>query len=582
MENKKEMTIPNVSAATDAEQSLSKCTDNSIVNQDTDFKGYEQSFEEMQREILRQLDPSYLKTVSMTTLYDTVFEVQTPLIDGLLQRGTYLFVGSPKVGKSFMMAQLAYHISTGTPLWEYKVRKATVLYFALEDDYPRLQKRLFQMFGAKETGNLYFATECKTVNGGLEEQIRGFMREHPDTGLIIIDTLKRVREAGGADYSYASDYDVVARLKALADSYKVSMLIVHHTRKQKSEDIFDMISGTNGLMGAADGAFVLSKDKRTSNNATLDVAGRDQQDMKIHLVRDSERLVWNFAKSETEMWKEPPEPLLEKIADTLFSESDRWEGTASELCERLAVDIKPNVLSLRLSINASAIFNHAVNFYHLPSNPAQKAGNMGKEEHREMLFWTKEEYLKFADVMMDEPVSYYAFEILYWCGLRMGELLALTPADFNFETQTLRINKSYQRLHREDVITPPKTLKSNRTIKMPQFLCDEMQDYLKMLYEPKEDERIFTISKSYLHHEMNRGSKISGVKRIRVHDLRHSHVSLLINMGFTVLAIADRMGHESIDITYRYAHLFPSEQTQMAEQLDIERMEKSNGEESGQ
>ena len=230
----------------------------------------------------------------------------------------------------------------------------------------------------------------------------------------------------------------------------------------------------------------------------------------------------------------------------------------------------------------SAIFNHAVNFYHLPSNPAQKAGNMGKEEHREMLFWTKEEYLKFADVMMDKPVSYYAFEILYWCGLRMGELLALTPADFNFETHTLRINKSYQRLHREDVITPPKTLKSNRTIKMSQFLCDEMQDYLKMLYEPKEDERIFTISKSYLHHEMNRGSKISGVKRIRVHDLRHSHVSLLINMGFTVLAIADRMGHESIDITYRYAHLFPSEQTQMAEQLDIERMEKSNGEKSGQ
>ena len=110
----------------------------------------------------------------------------------------------------------------------------------------------------------------------------------------------------------------------------------------------------------------------------------------------------------------------------------------------------------------SAIFNHAVNFYHLPSNPAQKAGNMGKEEHREMLFWTKEEYLKFADVMMDKPVSYYAFEILYWCGLRMGELLALTPADFNFETHTLRINKSYQRLHREDVITPPKTLKSNQ------------------------------------------------------------------------------------------------------------------------
>lgn len=230
----------------------------------------------------------------------------------------------------------------------------------------------------------------------------------------------------------------------------------------------------------------------------------------------------------------------------------------------------------------SSIFNHAIRYYDLNINPARKAGTMGTEESKEMLFWTKEEYLKFADAMMDKPVSYYAFEILYWCGIRMGELLALTPEDFNFETHTLRINKSYQRLHREDVITPPKTLKSNRTIKMPQFLCDEMQDYLKMLYEPKEDERIFTISKSYLHHEMNRGSKVSGVKRIRVHDLRHSHVSLLINMGFTVLAIADRMGHESIDITYRYAHLFPSEQTQMAEQLDIERIEKSNGEESGQ
>ena len=270
-----------------------------------------------------------------------------------------------------------------------------------------------------------------------------------------------------------------------------------------------------------------------------------------------------------------------KIAEIEAKDIIAWQN---ELLAIRQPNGKPYSASYLQKIHSqlSAIFNHAVNFYHLPSNPAQKAGNMGKEEHREMLFWTKEEYLKFADVMMDKPVSYYAFEILYWCGLRMGELLALTPADFNFETHTLRINKSYQRLHREDVITPPKTLKSNRTIKMPQFLCDEMQDYLKMLYEPKEDERIFTISKSYLHHEMNRGSKVSGVKRIRVHDLRHSHVSLLINMGFTVLAIADRMGHESIDITYRYAHLFPSEQTQMAEQLDIERMEKLNGEKSGQ
>ena len=235
-----------------------------------------------------------------------------------------------------------------------------------------------------------------------------------------------------------------------------------------------------------------------------------------------------------------------------------------------------------INCQLTAIFNYAIRYYNLQDNPCRKAGAIGKSKGEPKDFWMQEEFNDFLETVSDKPETRMAFLLLYWTGMRIGELLALTPADFNFETHTLRINKSYQRLHREDVITPPKTLKSNRTIKMPQFLCDEMQDYLKMLYEPKEDERIFTISKSYLHHEMDRGAKASGVKRIRVHDLRHSHVSLLINMGFTVLAIADRMGHESIDITYRYAHLFPSEQIQMAEQLDIERMEKSNGKESGQ
>lgn len=188
-----------------------------------------------------------------------------------------------------------------------------------------------------------------------------------------------------------------------------------------------------------------------------------------------------------------------------------------------------------------------------------------------MLFWTKAEYQRFAEAMMDKPLSYYAFEMLYWCGIREGELLALTPADFDFEAGTVKISKSYQRLHGEDVITTPKTKKSNRTIKMPNFLCDEMRDYLGMLYGVKKKDRIFTVTKSYLHHEMDRGAKEAGVKRIRIHDLRHSHISLLIDMGFSAVAIADRVGHESIEITYRYAHLFPSKQTEMADKLDFER-----------
>ena len=154
-----------------------------------------------------------------------------------------------------------------------------------------------------------------------------------------------------------------------------------------------------------------------------------------------------------------------------------------------------------------------------------------------------------------------------------GNKITIEFKDFNFERQELTINKSYQRLNGRDVITTPKTKKSNRTIKMPKFLCEEMQEYIGMLYEIGEDERLFQITKSYLHHEMDRGAKAAGVKRIRIHDLRHSAISLLIEMGFSALAIAERVGHESIDITYRYAHLFPTKQTEMADKLDVERME---------
>ena len=363
MENKKEMTVLNTSVGADDRQSNLSIIDTIIAEGNKNCNSSKEidvdNLEDINQELLRQLNKNYLRTVTMSTLYNTVFDnTQTPLIEGLLQRGTYLFVGSPKVGKSFMMAQLAYHVSTGKKLWGYKVRKATVLYFALEDDYPRLQRRMFQMFGENDTENLHFATECKTLNGGLEEQISGFIGKHPDTGLIIIDTLKRVREAGGADYSYGSDYDVVARLKALADSYRITMLIVHHTRKQKADDVFDTISGTNGLMGAADGAFLLSKDKRTSNSATLDISGRDQQDMKLHLVRDTEKLVWNFESSETELWVEPLDPVIEKVKDALENISDgKWSGSPTELVELIGEDIKPNVLTLKLNINVGKLYS---------------------------------------------------------------------------------------------------------------------------------------------------------------------------------------------------------------------------------
>ena len=152
---------------------------------------------------------------------------------------------------------------------------------ALEDDYARLQKRLSQMFGMEGSENFYFATKSKSLNDGLERQLVTFVTEHKDARLIIIDTLQKVREVGGDKFSYASDYEIVTKLKAFSDKYGICFLVVHHTRKMESSDSFDMISGTNGLLGAADGAFVMQKEKRTDNKAVLEVAGRDQQDSEI-------------------------------------------------------------------------------------------------------------------------------------------------------------------------------------------------------------------------------------------------------------------------------------------------------------
>ena len=349
MSEEKEMTAPNVSIGVDTEQSSIEQTTNSISNRDVNFNPFDEFFKE--------IDPSYMKTVTMQELYQDIYSKKPPVIEGLLYQGTYLFVGSPKIGKSFFMAQLAYHVSTGTTLWDYPVKKGTVLYLALEDDYRRLQERMYRMFGTDSTENLYFSVSSKPLGNGLTDQLSGFIREHPDTTLVIIDTLQKIREVDSDSYSYAKDYEIINQLKQFSDSWGICLLLVHHTRKQKSSDNFDMISGTNGLLGCADGAFMLYKENRTSNKATLEISGRDQQDQKIHLIRDEEKLCWNFEKAETELWKEPPEPLLECIANLVTEENPTWQGTATELIEKLGLDMKPNVVSLKLNVNAGRLMN---------------------------------------------------------------------------------------------------------------------------------------------------------------------------------------------------------------------------------
>ena len=353
-----EMTALNASVGAEAGQPFTKSNATIINNNDSDFNRFDEIND------LCDIDESYLHTVSMTELFDSTYKSKPPIIDGLLYRETYLFVGSPKIGKSFLMAQLAYHVSTGTKLWGFDVRQGKVLYLALEDDYPRLQKRLYRMFGTSENENLFFSVSALQLGNGLDEQLDGFLQKQPDTSLVIIDTLQKVREVGGENYSYANDYQIITKLKSFTDRHNICMLVVHHTRKQTADDKFDMISGTNGLLGAADGAFILSKDKRTSNNATLEVSGRDQQDQRVYLKKNTETLVWELDKIETELWKAPPEPLLERIAERVTADNPHWCGTPTELCEYLAVDIKPNAITQKLNVNVNRLMDEHKIVYH--------------------------------------------------------------------------------------------------------------------------------------------------------------------------------------------------------------------------
>lgn len=217
----------------------------------------------------------------------------------------------------------------------------------------------------------------------------------------------------------------------------------------------------------------------------------------------------------------------------------------------------------------TALFTHASTIYSLSNNPCKKVKKMGKSDANRLDFWTRDEYERFISGMEKGSRYYVMFEILFWTGCREGEMLALTKSDIDFEKNRLSITKTYYRTEGRDIITAPKTEQSVRIIEIPRFLTEEIKKYVDTQYEFPDDARLFPVVAEAVQHKLKREAEKTGVKKIRVHDIRHSHVAYLINQGVQPLIIKERLGHRDIKITLNtYGHLYPSQQKQVAEMLN--------------
>lgn len=213
----------------------------------------------------------------------------------------------------------------------------------------------------------------------------------------------------------------------------------------------------------------------------------------------------------------------------------------------------------------NAIFNYAVRYYNLSSAPTSKVEKMGKKNTDKMLFWTKEEFYNFKKYLNDDILYDLIFTLLFFTGLREGELLALTLDDINFDKKKLFVRRSYQRLKGKDVFTPPKTPKSKREITLSSFLCEAIRKYVEKRYDYKSDERLFPITKTILNRKLKSIVTKYNLKKIRIHDFRHSHVALLIELNVPILLISERLGHDNPETTLRiYGHLYPNKHEEIA------------------
>ena len=272
-----------------------------------------------------------LQTIDADTLQSTAYEPVSFVVDDLLPQGLHLLAGAPKIGKSWLALWLCLCAARGKPLWTFATRPCEVLYLCLEDSFQRIQSRLFDLT-EDAPASVHFSTNSDTLGKGLEEQLCSFLVEHPDTVLVIIDTLQMIRGAG-YDNTYANDYRDLSMLKHIADAHGIAILLIHHLRKEFADDVFSRISGTTAISGAVDSSFTLVEDRRGSGRATLSCIGRDIEYRELTLERNAENVWELMSDSRTQ-----PELLGDRIV-ILLSElmRDRTEfiGTPTELSAQI-------------------------------------------------------------------------------------------------------------------------------------------------------------------------------------------------------------------------------------------------------
>ena len=310
-----------------------------------------------------------LLTIDGETLMSQPLTPLNFVVDTLLSQGLHILAGSPKVGKSWLALWLAVTVAKGEAVWGMGVNQGTTLYLCLEDSTLRIQNRLFEIT-EDAPASVHFTTNSDTLGKGLEEQLRAFLSEHPDTVLVIIDTLQMIRGTG-YDNTYANDYRDLSALKRIADAHGIAILLIHHLRKMNDDDPMNMISGTTGLSGATDSNFVLRKSQRRENTATLYCTGRDIPYRELALEFDGEDHVWKLLSDDCEQKEQPNERILFLLSELLRRQPE-ISAPAKALLEKIdpagAEGLTPNSFSHRIRKSVDALRRNGITVFFRKSN----------------------------------------------------------------------------------------------------------------------------------------------------------------------------------------------------------------------